>query len=216
MGPDFIIPDMHGWPISPDFAVLLIRVVEAGGYDAVIEFGSGVSTAILAKALTKVTQPNGSAPVPFVSFDHLEKYYHQTAASLDQAQLRHQVDLQLVPLAKVELSDSTSCQYYTCQPALTQLRKRLDKTCPKILVIVDGPPAATSPKARYPAIPLLWETFEGKADFDVLLDDYIRDDEREIVQAWEDYLVSRDAKVEKREYLRLEKQACLLEIRAAT
>ena len=45
------------------------------------------------------------------------------------------------------------------------------------------------------------------------MDDYIRADERDIVQAWESFLAARKATVDKTEYPKLEKQACLLKIR---
>lgn len=218
MGPDFVIPDMHGWPISPDFGVLLIQLAEANGYDAVIEFGSGVSTAIIARALTKVAQRNDAAPAPFVSFDHLQEYYDQTAAILEQAGLRERVWLKLAPLVTTELADESSYRYYDCQAALVDFRRRLTKAHPKILVVVDGPPGATGPKARYPAVPVLWQNFEGDAYFDVLMDDYIRADEREIVRDWESSLTAAAcrATVDKTEYRKLEKQACLLKIRIST
>ena len=46
-----LLPGMHGWPISPDFALYLIELLETNDYNLVIEFGSGTSTVIMAKTL---------------------------------------------------------------------------------------------------------------------------------------------------------------------
>jgi hypothetical protein len=36
-----LLPDLHGWPISPDLAVYLMRAIKQDDYDLIIEFGSG-------------------------------------------------------------------------------------------------------------------------------------------------------------------------------
>lgn len=50
------------------------------------------------------------------------------------------------------------------------------------LLIVDGPPRATQPLARYPALPLLYERLS--ADARVVVDDAWREDEQEMVRRW--------------------------------
>ena len=45
-----LMPILHGWPISPDFALLLVQLLEQQSFDAIIEFGSG-STLVVARAL---------------------------------------------------------------------------------------------------------------------------------------------------------------------
>jgi predicted O-methyltransferase YrrM len=41
---------LQGWPISPDLGLLLVDLVESGHYQAIIEFGSGTSTMLMATA----------------------------------------------------------------------------------------------------------------------------------------------------------------------
>ncbi|HFM4818112.1 TPA: hypothetical protein ACG7N5_004906, partial [Escherichia coli] len=45
------ITGFHGWPISPDMGVFLLEKIRERNYDAIIEFGSGVSTLLIAKGL---------------------------------------------------------------------------------------------------------------------------------------------------------------------
>ena len=55
----------------------------------------------------------------------------------------------------------------------------------KILVLVDGPPGATNLHARYPALPIIMEEI-GFNNFsvDFLVDDYGRQEEKEVVEKW--------------------------------
>ncbi len=42
------------WPVSPDFALYLIELIELNDYDLIIEFGSGISTVVVARTLAKI------------------------------------------------------------------------------------------------------------------------------------------------------------------
>ena len=210
-GDRMVLPDMHGWPVSPDLGVYIIRLVEAGGFDAIVEFGSGVSTLLIAMALQKTANPhtNGGS-TPFVSFEHLESYLQQTQAQLHKAQLSASVQLVYAPLIETAGAQNTPSLYYDCQATLQQLRRSIDKPNPKLLVFVDGPPAATGPLARFPAMPAIEQAFEGSAEVHYLMDDYIRQDERNIVDQWQTHLDQQGRQVEKQELKQFEKQACLL------
>lgn len=48
-----LLPDLHGWPISPDLAVYLMRTIKQDDYDLIIEFGSGSSTVLMAQAIAQ-------------------------------------------------------------------------------------------------------------------------------------------------------------------
>ena len=209
-GNRLVLPDMHGWPVSPDLGVHLIRLVETGQYDAVVEFGSGVSTMLIALAIQKST-PAGVAPsTACLSFEHLDTYLATTAQQLSQAQLQNWVQLEHAPLVETLGAHGKPTQYYDCGLALRQLKQKLNKACPKLLVFVDGPPAATGPYARYPALEAVDTAFEGAAQVHYLMDDYIRQDERDIVALWETHLRQQNRQVEKQVFSQFEKQACLL------
>lgn len=204
--------ETNGWPVSSDFALYLIELIEHNNYDLVIEFGSGISTVIIAKALAKAAQRTKKKQLAeFVSFDHLEHYYQRTCTQLKYAGLISTVQLYLAPLQDWRSQDGSIQPYYACQSVLADLAKKyaIDS---RLLVIVDGPPGATCKHARYPASPLVLQHFSD-THIDILLDDYVRADEKEIVQRWKvDFDTARlqYTVIERK----LEKDACLIQIRS--
>ena len=207
--------ERHSWPVTPDFALYLIGLLETNDYDLVIEFGSGISTVIIAKTLAKTAyRRQGKPPVAFTSFDHLDQYFNQTLVQLKQAGLNQAVQLHLCPLQPYTAPSGKTYPYYDCMPVLTSLAQQYNATGLRVLVVIDGPPAATGPHARYPAGTIVLGHFKG-AQIDLLLDDYVRDDEKEIAQLWQSELT--DAKLEfSTTICKLQKDACLIAIKAPT
>lgn len=143
----------HSWPISPDFALYLIELLELNDYDLIVEFGSGISTAIIAKTLAKMaTKRSSKPPVDFVSFDHLEKYYQQNRAQLAHAGLADTVQLTLAPLKEWLAPNGNTYPYYAGQPTLAALAQKHPAAGLRLLVVVDG--ARLPPPASIPATPL--------------------------------------------------------------
>lgn len=178
------IPGMHGWPISPDFALYLIELIDSNDYDLIIEFGSGTSTVIMAKALARTQHKRQSKfSAVQVAFEHLESYYLQTQSELKNSNLLHAVQLTLTPLASYLATNGETYPYYKCQEKLSELRNMNSLADIKILMVIDGPPGSTGKHARYPAVPLALEYFKDSS-IDILLDDYARDDEKEIAKLW--------------------------------
>lgn len=208
------IPGMHGWPISPDFALYLIELIDSNDYDLIIEFGSGTSTVVMAKALARIAPRRQKAKPLQVAFEHLEQYHAQTQANLQQAGLADAVQLVLAPLEPYTAPNGNTYPYYSCHAALANLASQLLMAQPKVLVMVDGPPASTGKHARYPAMPAVLAHLKH-ARLDILLDDYIRDDEKEIAQLWlkdiEALGLSHQMKTRK-----MEKDACLISVSTPT
>lgn len=179
------LPSMHGWPISPDFARYLIQLIEKNNYDLVLEFGSGTSTVLIAKALAKLQHVRQDKPaVMQVAFEHLEKYYAKTLEELESVRLAHSVMLNLTPLQPYIAPNGQTYHYYDCHQSLADLAANLPTSLFKILVVVDGPPGSTGKHARYPCLPAVLTHFKHK-HIDVLLDDYARSDEKEVGVLWE-------------------------------
>ena len=205
--------ERHSWPVSPDFSLYLVELLETNDYDLIIEFGSGISTVIMAKTLAKIAQRRPlKVSTTLVSFDHLEQYYKQTLGQLKQAELADQVQLELAPLKVYTAPNGNTYPYYTCHATLAKLAQEHDLTNTRILVVVDGPPAATGKHARYPAAPSVLTHFKG-ASIDLLLDDYIRDDEKEIATLWKAELDAERIQHKSSER-KLEKDAYLISITA--
>lgn len=205
-----VVPEMHGWPVSPDFALLLVQMLEATDYDLVIEFGSGSSTALMATVLTRnAARRQGRPRAVQVAFEHLERFHAETASLLAAGGLTDAVDLELAPLVPYAAPNGKTYPYYDCRPALTAIAQTMGPPeSLRIFVLVDGPPAATGEHARYPALPVVLEHFGG-ARLDVVLDDYIRDDEKQIAKLWMAELAARGLSPTMTEK-KMEKDACVV------
>jgi len=202
------IPGMHGWPISPDFALYLIELIDSNDYDLIIEFGSGTSTVVMAKALARIAPRRQKAKPLQVAFEHLEQYHAQTQANLQQAGLADAVQLVLAPLEPYTAPNGNTYPYYSCHAALADLASQLPMEQPKVLVMVDGPPASTGKHARYPAVPAVLAHLKH-ARLDILLDDYFREDEKEAAALWIKDFETADHKAES-ESINLEKDALFI------
>jgi len=207
------LPAFHGWPVSPDFGYLLIELIEEHQYDLVVEFGSGTSTVLIAQTLANVQQRIGK-PSQQVTFEHLENYHAQTQDLLNAAGLSRGVRLVHSPLVPYNAPNGKTYSYYSCQETLAQIANSRNSKDIKILVVVDGPPAKTGPLARYPALHAIWPLFDG-ASFDLLLDDYNRQDEKDIVHCWDDVLTKCNFNPAITRYL-FEKEAALLSVTASS
>jgi hypothetical protein len=82
------------------------------------------------------------------------------------------------PLKKVQIA-SENYKWYSERPGTNQ---KID------LLIVDGPPGSTGPKARFPAIPILRPHLSANAV--IMLDDINRADEQDILSEWLAHLPS--------------------------
>ncbi|MBB2403539.1 hypothetical protein V8U24_17000 [Escherichia marmotae] len=179
------ITGFHGWPISPDMGVFLLEKIRERNYDAIIEFGSGVSTLLIAKGLMAFNLFKDNEDKCFISFDHDEYYFANTQNMLAYHGVESMVDLHLAPLK--EWSDSTGrYKYYSCEDVLIELAKRLRDGPKRLLVLVDGPPGNTCANARYPALPFM-SHFISNHEIDWVLDDAYRDEEKLTAELWAKY-----------------------------
>jgi len=209
LGTDELIGDMHGWPISPDLALYLVQLIETNDYDVVIEFGSGTSTVLIARALAKIASGHHrKSPTVQLAFEHLAEYHAQTLAQLQRARLADSVQLALAPLIPYIAPNGSVYSYYDCERTLGKLGRGRNHSELRILVLVDGPPGSTGKYARYPAVPIVLAHF-GKHHVDFLLDDYFRPDEKAIAEMWLEDMRSQGLRCDVTEK-RLEKGACLI------
>ena len=178
------ITGFHGWPISPDLGVFLLERLREQQYDAIVEFGSGTSTLLLAKALQAFNLVNDGDSKRILSFDHDAYYFEKTQKMLAANQIESLVDLRLAPLK--EWDDETgSYKYYNCQEALNELSERLQGSSKRLLVLVDGPPGNTCPNARYPAVPFMSDLLSNH-EIDWILDDAYRHEEKLSAGYWKE------------------------------
>ena len=185
---------LHGWPISPDFGLQLVRLIRDNDYHLIVEFGSGTSTLLSLRAIERLGIRSASpepSPHRLLTFEHLDAYHKKTADLVSACSNRTLLDLRLSPLEPWE--DATgNYSYYSGVTAIAETIKALSHAFQgalKLLVVIDGPPGATCHWARYPAIPIVLDAASGMdLSIDFLLDDVIRADEKEMALAWESQL----------------------------
>jgi len=131
-----------------------------------VEMGSGMSTVWIAGLLA-------GRDLRLVSLEHDEDCLQRTSEMLVHAGVRDKVDLRFAPLVMRDV-DGEEHLWYSNTDGLDDVA----------LLVVDGPPKATSRLARFPAVPLLAPVMADGAL--VILDDAQRSVEKEISQRWQD------------------------------
>jgi predicted O-methyltransferase YrrM len=187
--PSDVLPATRGWAASPDLLLVLVDQVIAQRPSLIVECGSGASTLWLALALRRF-----GIDGRIVALDHDPVYAGKTRDFLARHGVSDLAEVRDAPLEDFSLADGTYSWY--AQPAWKDLTGIG-------LLFVDGPPAATGVKARYPALPLLREALTPAAT--VVADDLVVPDMRETLRLWLDAYPEFDSAI-----LPLEKQAALL------
>lgn len=184
-----VLPATRGWAASPDLLLVLVDQVIAQRPSLVVECGSGASTLWLALALRRF-----GIDGRIVALEHDPVFAAKTRGYLARHGVSDLAEVRDAPLEDLSLADGTYSWY----------AQRTWKDLTGIgLLFVDGPPAATGIRARYPALPLLREALNPAAT--VVLDDLVVPDMRETLRLWLDAYPEFDATI-----LPLEKQAALL------
>lgn len=160
------MPSSGDFALNPTDLLDLLHLVRLRQPRLVLELGSGTSSVWLGYALE---QYGGK----LVSLDHDPDYARQTRAMLAAHGLNAVAEVREAPLREIAMAGRTYEWYDVA--ALADLTG-ID------LLLVDGPPAATGPDARYPALGILEQRLSATAT--VVLDDADRQDEREAVQRW--------------------------------
>jgi hypothetical protein len=108
-----------------------------------------------------------------VALEHDPDYAETTRREIERHGLTAWVDVRTAPLKQVAIADHKYVWYdLSCVEDLHDVD----------VVFVDGPPGATGPTARYPAMPLLRNRCTPDAVF--ILDDASRPEEKEILEMW--------------------------------
>lgn len=152
----------RGWAASPDLLRIICDDVWRNRPRLVVELGSGLSTLVIGLQLKSL----GGGRL--VSVEHDPAY----AARVREAGLAELVEILDCPLGPCTVSGSEWRWYQI--PDFDP--RSID------LLLVDGPPAATGPLARYPALPMMEPFLAIGAR--LYLDDSARRDEQEILRLW--------------------------------
>lgn len=170
---DWLDPSLadDGWALAPDALRLLAALVAELRPRHVVEFGSGVSTLVLAHSAAS------SGGVEISSVEHDPVYAARTGELLRQHDSEQHVSLHVVPLVARVRAGELHPLYLLDRAALASER-------PADLVLIDGPPAALGGRTG-----MLYQALDlSQAGTIVLLDDAERGPEREAVTWWEQRL----------------------------
>lgn len=167
LGLEQSLPATRGWAASPDFLLEVARHARTARPGVVVECSSGTSTLVLARCL----QRNGYGKV--YSLEHDPVYAEQTRRQLQRHGLQDWATVYQAPLQEHALGGQ-QWPWYACTMLPAELKVDL--------LVIDGPPMATRPLARYPAGPLLFHRLASGAQ--VFLDDAARPDEQAILARW--------------------------------
>lgn len=160
------LPGLAGWALSPSGLVWLTRHIANTRPATVVERGSGTSTLWSAMAL----RANGTGHL--TALDHNPEFAQRTRDALALHGLSEWATVVDAPLTSVETPRGAFEWYDTARQSFSEIE----------LLLVDGPPAATGPHARYPALPIFAPYLADGAA--VAVDDMVRSDEREAVEFW--------------------------------
>lgn len=160
------LPTLRGWAGSPDFLLLLARHVLGKKPQVVVECSSGSSTVVLARCL----QMNGCGHV--YSLEHDAHYAGKTRRLLEERGLQTWATVIHAPLVPNPAWPSPWYDPMVFPAEMQQIE----------LLVVDGPPNAVGPLARYPALAGLAQRLAAK--FHLFLDDADRPEELDVVQRW--------------------------------
>jgi hypothetical protein len=159
--------------MNPDALNFLEGAVRRLRPSAVLEFGSGHSTVVIAAAMAELHGEEG-APNVF-SIDESEEWLETTRRLLADAGVDQRVKLAHRPLREQTVGGSRTVSYALDEPFLQEfLEARPD------LVVVDGPSGGGL--ARLPTVPVVAHRLARPSTF--FLDDAFRTDEIRIASIW--------------------------------
>lgn len=161
------LPPLRAWAGSPDFLLELAQRVLRWRPEVIVECSSGASSVVAARCC----QLNGTGHV--YSLEHEPVFAEATRAHLREQGLEAWATIIDAPLQAIDL-EGVGYSWY----ALDGLPDRLIE-----VLVVDGPPAALGPMARYPAGPKLLPRLAPDAF--VLVDDADREGEQQMVRLWQ-------------------------------
>ncbi|MDT0203978.1 class I SAM-dependent methyltransferase [Nocardioides sp. AE5] len=164
--PRALMPALGRWAINTRSMARLADLLAETRPHTVLELGGGASTIWMGY----LVEGSGGR---IVSVDHSAEFIEFTRADVTRHSLQETVETRHAPLAPLSTAPDSPDWYDTA--AFADL-SAVD------LLVVDGPPGTTGPRARQPALPALWDRLAPGAH--IVLDDMHRDEEKATVDEW--------------------------------
>ena len=150
------------WSLGSEAFEQICAIIRQNHYSAMVEFGSGSSTVGWALVCRDLS---------VTSFEHEQPFFEQSSGLVEKFNLSERVQVLHVPLQRCWING---------RPFVSYRRTRIDP--PVDVVIIDGPPHVTR-RGREACLYFVYDALRvGGA---VILDDYQRHDEVQIVRNWQ-------------------------------
>lgn len=162
------LPATGGWAAHPDFLKKITETILLKKPEFIVEASSGISSIIIGYCFKEL----GKGKV--VSLEHDINYVEKSRKMIKDHNLEDYVEIVYAPLKKYIINDKKWIWYDV---------ESLNNSPVIDMVVVDGPPNYIQKLSRYPVIPLLYEKMSDNSV--LVLDDGIRDEEKEITRLWE-------------------------------
>lgn len=167
--------------LNPNTMLHLINEIQINQRKQIIEFGSGISTIVMAKFIK-----DNKLSAKILSIEDNEEWFNYIMSELIKYNLEGIVNLNYVPLKK---ENQKYAWYKKERISDLVLGKKFD------MVLVDGPSAKNGTEVRMPAVEMLLGSLNE--EFIIFLDDIRRTGERKILNSWENILLEKNYRVKK-------------------
>lgn len=167
------LPPFTDWTVDEETAIILGDELKIRQARNIIECGSGLSSVVIGAAAEQIE-------AVAMSLEDNREHYHVTLNAL-KATGPLPIAVFIAPMHTFQVTEPDK-KRYTYRWYDIEVLPRLRGECD--FVFVDGPPGNSATRARYPAVPLLWDRLKPGAH--VLMDDTRRPDEMETIQLWKD------------------------------
>lgn len=161
------MPALRGWAISPDVLHLAVEAIWRKRPEVIVECGSGSSSVWLGYAVRRL----GVGRV--IALEHDERYLQISRDLVRAHGMDDVVEIRHAPLGPWSDGEQEYAWYST---------KAVEDLADIGVLLVDGPPGATGPEARYPALPVLFPRCSDECM--IVLDDTDRPDEHAVSDRW--------------------------------
>ena len=160
---------MRGVALAPDEAVRLYNLTLSKKPKVIVEAGSGTSSLVFASAMQ-----NAGVKGKIYSLEHEPFYAEKTREMLRDAGVDTYVTVFDAPLEKYSIKKNNWLWFD--KEKVSRLPEGID------ILFVDSPPGGIQSMSRYPALPILYSKLSKQAV--VVVDDYNRQDEKDMVELW--------------------------------
>ncbi len=160
------------WPIEKESAIYLIYSLISKRPNNIVELGSGNSTLIIVKTMESL-----GYSYHLTSIDSDKDFLERTKNLLISEGVYNENNIKLIyaPIEKIEINQKYFFWYN--RESFSNLFSEID------YLFIDGPVGGFCKNARFPALNILSD-FLKKDGCNVLMHDYSREDEKEIVKEW--------------------------------